>query len=136
MDREMRIFPVQLTTRRIGNITRLIHTLAICVSILHRGVLIHPSDNMNPDTLAMVAVKDGELRHFDAEQAFLEVSVDEGIYVKIFEENQTLPGAVGLLNKIYGLVQVKRFWFNKFRNGRTDRVGAIRSEFIRVPQVR
>ena len=29
-DREMFIFPVQLTTSRIGNLTRLIHTLAIC----------------------------------------------------------------------------------------------------------
>ena len=28
-DREMLIFPVQLTTSRIGNLTRLIHTLAI-----------------------------------------------------------------------------------------------------------
>ena len=26
-------FPVQLTTSRIGNLTRLIHTLAICVTI-------------------------------------------------------------------------------------------------------
>ena len=29
-DRELFIFPVQLTTRRIGNLTRLILTLAIC----------------------------------------------------------------------------------------------------------
>ena len=29
-DREIFIFPVQLTTSRIGNLTRLIHTLAIC----------------------------------------------------------------------------------------------------------
>ena len=34
-DREIFIFPVQLTTCRIGNLTRLIHTLAICVTI-HR----------------------------------------------------------------------------------------------------
>ena len=32
-DREILIFPVQLTTCRIGNLTRLIHTLAICVTI-------------------------------------------------------------------------------------------------------
>ena len=32
-DREILIFPVQLTTSRIGNFTRLIHTLAICVTI-------------------------------------------------------------------------------------------------------
>ena len=30
-DKEIFIFPVQLTTCRIGNLTRLIHTLAICV---------------------------------------------------------------------------------------------------------
>ena len=29
-DREIFIFPIQLTTSRIGNLTRLIHTLAIC----------------------------------------------------------------------------------------------------------
>ena len=32
-DRETFIFPVQLTTCRIGNLTRLIHTLAICVTL-------------------------------------------------------------------------------------------------------
>ena len=32
-DREPFIFPVQLTTCRIGNLTRLIHALAICVTI-------------------------------------------------------------------------------------------------------
>ena len=32
-DREEFIFTVQLTTSRIGNLTRLIHTLAICVTI-------------------------------------------------------------------------------------------------------
>ena len=30
-DREILFFPVQLTTSRIGSLTRLIHTLAICV---------------------------------------------------------------------------------------------------------
>ena len=34
-DREILIFLVQLTTCRIGSLTRLIHTLAICVTI-HR----------------------------------------------------------------------------------------------------
>ena len=33
MDRGVFIFPVQLTTSRIGNLTRLIHTLAICATI-------------------------------------------------------------------------------------------------------
>ena len=32
-DRKIFIFPVQLTTGRIGNLTRLIHTLVICVTI-------------------------------------------------------------------------------------------------------
>ena len=32
-DREMFIFPVQLTTSRIANLTRLLHALAICVTI-------------------------------------------------------------------------------------------------------
>ena len=32
-DKGVFIFPVQLTTSRIGNLTRLIHTLAICVTI-------------------------------------------------------------------------------------------------------
>ena len=31
--REILIFPLQLTTSRIGSLTRLIHTLAICVTI-------------------------------------------------------------------------------------------------------
>ena len=32
-DGEIFIFPVQLTTSRIGNLTRSIHTLATCVTI-------------------------------------------------------------------------------------------------------
>ena len=32
-DKEILTFPVQLTTSRIGSLTRLIHTLAICVTI-------------------------------------------------------------------------------------------------------
>ena len=31
-DKEILIFPVQLTTSRIGNLTRLTHTLAMCVT--------------------------------------------------------------------------------------------------------
>ena len=33
VNREIFIFPVQLTTCRTGNLTQLIHTLAICVTI-------------------------------------------------------------------------------------------------------
>ena len=32
-EQEVLVFPVQLTTSRIGNLTRLTHTLAICVTI-------------------------------------------------------------------------------------------------------
>ena len=31
--------------------------------------------------MTVAAAKDGELRHFDAEEAFLETSVDEDMYV-------------------------------------------------------
>ena len=59
--------------------------------------------------LAMAAAKDGELRHFDAEQVFLEAGIDEEIYIEILEEFQEFRGAVGRLNKaIYGLVQAGR----------------------------
>ena len=64
--------------------------------------------------LAMAAAKDGELRHFDAEQAFFKADIDEEIYIEIPEEFQEFPGAVGRLNKaIYGLVQAGRYWNNK-----------------------
>ena len=66
------------------------------------------------------AAKRGELRHFDAEQAFLKANIDEEIYIKIPEEYQEFPRAVGLLNKaIYGLIQTERFWNNKFCNDMT-----------------
>ena len=59
--------------------------------------------------LAMAAAKDRELRHFDAEQAFLKADIDEEIYIEIPEEFQEFPGAVERLNKaIYGLVQAGR----------------------------
>ena len=62
----------------------------------------------------MAAAKDGELRHFDAEQAFLKANIDEEIYIEIPEEIQKFPRAVGRLNKaIYGLVQAGRCWNNK-----------------------
>ena len=65
--------------------------------------------------LAIAAAKDGELRHFNAEQAFLKADIDEEIYIEIPEEFQEFPGAVGRLNKaIYGLVQAWRYWNNKF----------------------
>ena len=42
--------------------------------------------------LAMAAAKDGELRHFDAEQAFLKADIDEEIYIEILEEFQEIRG--------------------------------------------
>ena len=36
-DREISLFPIQLTTCRTGNLTRLIYTLAICVTIHEAG---------------------------------------------------------------------------------------------------
>ena len=63
----------------------------------------------------MAEAKDGELRHFDVEQAFLKAGIDEEIYIEIPEKLQEFPGAVGRLNKaIYGLVQAGRCWKNKF----------------------
>ena len=40
----------------------------------------------------MAAAKDGELRHFDAEQAFLKADIDEEIYVEI---PRKVPGISG-----------------------------------------
>ena len=68
----------------------------------------------------MHAAKGGELRHFDAEQAFLKTNIDKEICIKIPEEYQEFPGAVGLLNKVmYGLIQAGRCWNNKFCNDMT-----------------
>ena len=65
--------------------------------------------------LTMVAAKDGELRHFDAEQAFLKAYIDEEIHIEIPEEFQEFPEAVGRLNKAtYELVQAGRCWNIKF----------------------
>ena len=65
--------------------------------------------------LAMAAAKDGELRHFDADKAFLKADIDEEIYIEIPEEFHEFPGAVGRLNKaIYGHVQAGKCWNNKF----------------------
>ena len=63
----------------------------------------------------MAVAKDGELRHFDAEQALLKANIDEEIYIEIPDEFQEFPGAVGRLNKaLYRLVRAGRCWNNKF----------------------
>ena len=65
--------------------------------------------------LAMAGAKDGELRHFDAEQAFLKADIDEEIYIEIPEEFQEFSGSVRRLNKAtYRFVQAGRCWSNKF----------------------
>ena len=65
--------------------------------------------------MTAAAAKNEELRHFNAEEAFLKADIDEEIYIEIPEEFQEFPGAVGRLNKaIYGLVQAGRCWNNKF----------------------
>ena len=76
---------------------------------LHGKVHAHASDHVIRMLLAMAAAKDGELRHFDAEQVFFKADTDEEIYIEIPKEFQELPEAVGRLNKaIYGLVQAGR----------------------------
>ena len=71
------------------------------------------------------AALDGELRHFDSEGAFLETSVDEEIYVYHSRGISGVPGGMGLMNRIYGLVQVGRCLFNticdKFEQSEADR---------------
>ena len=65
--------------------------------------------------LATAAAKDEELRHFDAEPAFVKTGIDEDIYIKVPKDNQEFPGTVGLPNKaIYGLVLTGWCWNNKF----------------------
>ena len=46
-DREIFIFPVQLTTYRTGNLTGLVHTLAICVAI-HYIYFVRARGGLNP----------------------------------------------------------------------------------------
>ena len=45
--------------------------------------------------MTAAATKDGELCHFDAEEAFVETSVGEKIYIKIPGEYQEFPEAWG-----------------------------------------
>ena len=66
--------------------------------------------------MTAAAVKDGELRRFDAEEAFLETSVDEEIYVKNYGGISRVHGGMRLLSKIYGLVHAGRCLFNTICN--------------------
>ena len=56
--------------------------------------------------LAREGAKNGELRHFDAEQIPLEASVDEEVYIYGFRGISGVPGSIGLLNKFYGFNQL------------------------------
>ena len=62
--------------------------------------------------MTVAAAKDGELRQFDADKAFLETSIDEEIHVQDLRGIPGVPGGMGLLNRIYGLVQAGRCLFN------------------------
>ena len=43
--------------------------------------------------MTTAVAKDGELRHFDAEQAFVKAHTDKEIYIEIPEEYQEFPKA-------------------------------------------
>ena len=61
---------------------------------------MHYTENYSPTPgaalirmpLATAAAKDEELRHFDADQAFLKTDSDEEIYYEIPEEYREFPG--------------------------------------------
>ena len=72
----------------------------------------------------MAAVKDGELRPFDAEEALLETSVCDEIYVQDSREISGVPGGMSLLNKIYGLVQGERCLLNIICDDKFEQSGA------------
>ena len=77
------------------------------VEVHYTKVLTRHSGSVNPDMFSTAAATDGELRHYDEEQTFLEVSVDEKIHIEVPEEYQMFLGATGLLKKIYWLVQAE-----------------------------
>ena len=74
--------------------------------------------------LATAAVEDRELRHLDVWQAFLQVDIDEVVYIELQEDFQEFPGAVGRLNKaVYGLVKAGRC-FNIWMTGDLKEMGS------------
>ena len=70
--------------------------------------------------MTVAAAKDGELRHFDAKQIFLEASVGEEIYRGI----SGVPEGMELLKEIYGLVQAGRCLFDIFYDDRVEQLEA------------
>ena len=103
-DREMLIFPVQVTTSRIGNLTRLILTLAICVTI---HTYCRESAGTEPINLKVVPVTGAALAghhepinmpiffhtHFWYEVSMLKVSATVCM-VSTFQQSMDEPGMV------------------------------------------
>ena len=77
------IFPVQLTTSRIGNLTRLIHTLAICVTI-HTITLLWSSMNisLSPLVPAILVSRDGFSSPVPRQTAHLYTQAESGAYLR------------------------------------------------------
>ena len=68
--------------------------------------------------LATAAVNNWELRHIDVEQAYLQADIGEEICIELPEDYRAFPNAVGFLKKaIYGSVQSRLCWFQKFTDG-------------------
>ena len=99
-----------------------------------RGALLtHPSDSVSLDTFDDVGSGQvrRELHHFDAEEAFLETSVDKEIYVEDSRGISGVHGGMGLLRRLRTRTGGKMLVQNNPRQ-----VRAIRSRSARVPQVR
>ena len=79
--------------------------------------------------MTATAAKDGERRHFDADEVFLETSVGEEIYIKDSRGISKVSGGMRSLNKIYGLVQAGRCLFNIFYDEKFEQSEADRRVF-------
>ena len=78
--------------------------------------------------LATAAVKNLEFRYIDVEQAYLQVDIDEDIYIELPEEYRPFPNAVGLLrNTIYAMVQSGLRRLRKITDGIKDKGFVVRS---------
>ena len=76
-----------------------------------KGLYYHGSSSPTPTAssmravIAAAAVKNWEFLYIDVEQAYLQVDIDEEIYIELHEEYRPFPNTVGLLrNTIYGMV--------------------------------
>ena len=78
--------------------------------------------------LATAAVKNWEFRYIDVEQAYLQVDIDEEIYMELPEEYRPFPNAIDLLrNTIYGIVQSGLRRFRKITDGIKEKGFVVRS---------